>query len=98
MNDKLLVLGTMAYDAIESPFGKTGKILGGCATYIGLAASKFKTSCGLVSIIGGDFKKSHLKLLKSKFYFFHLDNYYNSLNLAICALIFILYFFKKHSI
>ena len=64
MNDKLLVLGTMAYDAIESPFGKTGKILGGCATYIGLAASKFKTSSGLVYIIGGDFKKSHLKLQK----------------------------------
>ena len=51
MNNKLLVLGTMAYDAIESPFGKTGKILGGCATYIGLAASQFKIDCGLVSVI-----------------------------------------------
>jgi len=94
MNDKLLVLGTMAYDAIESPFGKTGKILGGCATYIGLAASKFKTSCGLVSIIGGDFKKSHLKLLKSSGLdlsgvdclsgektFFWSGKYHNDLNL-----------------
>ena len=59
-------MGTMAYDAIESPFGKTGNILGGCATYIGLAASQFKTSCGLVSVIGDDFKKSHIDLLKSK--------------------------------
>ena len=54
MNNKLLVVGTMAYDSIESPFGKTGKILGGCATYIGLAASQFKTSCSLVSVVGDD--------------------------------------------
>ncbi|MDC0872842.1 PfkB family carbohydrate kinase [Flavobacteriaceae bacterium] len=66
MNDKLLVLGTMAYDAIESPFGKTGKILGGCATYIGLAASQFKIQCGLVSVIGDDFKTTHTNLLSSK--------------------------------
>ncbi|MDA8948182.1 PfkB family carbohydrate kinase [Flavobacteriaceae bacterium] len=66
MNNKLLVLGTMAYDAIETPFGKTGKILGGCATYIGLAASHFKTECGLISIIGSDFEKKHLDLLKAK--------------------------------
>lgn len=66
MNNKLLVLGTMAYDAIESPFGKTGKILGGCATYIGLAASQFKTSCGLVSVVGDDFEKEHTDLLRSK--------------------------------
>ena len=50
MNNKLLVIGTMAYDAIETPFKKTGKILGGCATYIGLAASQFETQCGLVSV------------------------------------------------
>ncbi|MDG1652543.1 MAG: PfkB family carbohydrate kinase [Flavobacteriaceae bacterium] len=66
MNNKLLVLGTIAYDAIETPFGKTGKILGGCATYIGLAASHFKTQCGLLSIIGSDFETQHLDLLKSK--------------------------------
>ena len=62
----MLVLGTMAYDSIESPFGKTGKILGGCATYIGLAASQFQTNCGLVSVIGGDFENLHTDLLKSK--------------------------------
>ena len=66
MNKKLLVVGTMAYDAIETPFGKTGKILGGCATYIGLAASQFDTQCGLVSVIGDDFEKGHIKLLKDK--------------------------------
>ena len=66
MNNKLLVLGTIAYDAIGTPFGKTGKILGGCATYIGLAASHFKTQCGLLSIIGSDFETQHLDLLKSK--------------------------------
>ena len=66
MNNKLLVLGSIAYDAIETPFGKTGKILGGCATYIGLAASHFKTQCGLLSIIGSDFETQHLDLLKSK--------------------------------
>lgn len=66
MNNKLLVLGTMAYDAIESPFGKTGKILGGCATYIGLAASQFKIDCGLVSVIGDDFETVHTDLLTQK--------------------------------
>ena len=52
MNNKLLVLGTIAYDSIESPSGSVKKILGGCATYIGLSASKFKTSCCLVSVVG----------------------------------------------
>jgi sugar/nucleoside kinase (ribokinase family) len=66
MNKKLLVVGTMAYDAIETPFGKTGKILGGCATYIGLAASQFDTQCGLVSVIGDDFEKAHIDLLTDR--------------------------------
>lgn len=56
----------MAFDAIETPFGKTGKILGGCATYIGLAASQFRVDCGLVSVVGEDFDESHISLLKSK--------------------------------
>ena len=60
-----LVLVTVAYDAIET-LGKTGKILGGCATYIGLAASHFNTECGLISIIGSDFEEEHLNLLKRK--------------------------------
>ena len=64
MNNKLLVLGTIAYDSIESPSGSVKKILGGCATYIGLSASKFKTSCCLVSIVGEDFENSYFKLLE----------------------------------
>lgn len=66
MNKKLLVIGTIAYDAIETPFGKTGKILGGCATYIGFAASLFKVKCGIVSVIGDDFEQEHLDLLKAR--------------------------------
>ncbi len=49
---KLLAVGTVAFDAIETPFGKTDKILGGAATYIGLAASVMKTDVSLVSVIG----------------------------------------------
>lgn len=48
---KLLAVGTVAFDAIETPFGKTDKILGGAATYIGLAASVMKTDVSLVSVI-----------------------------------------------
>ncbi|MDX1271532.1 PfkB family carbohydrate kinase [Bizionia paragorgiae] len=63
---KLVVVGTVAFDAIETPFGKTDKILGGAATYIGLSASNFNVDATLVSIIGGDFPQEHLDLLKSK--------------------------------
>ena len=66
MKYKLLVVGTMAYDAIETPLGKVDKILGGAATYIGLAASSFPIDCGLVSVVGEDFEKEHLALLKDK--------------------------------
>ena len=66
MKYKLLVVGTMAYDAIETPLGKVDKILGGAATYIGLAASSFSIDCGLVSVVGEDFEKEHLALLKDK--------------------------------
>ncbi len=66
MKYKLLVVGTMAYDAIETPFGKVEKILGGAATYIGLAASRFSLNCGVVSVVGEDFEKEHLALLKDK--------------------------------
>tara|TARA_Y100000389_G_scaffold204265_1_gene255964 strand:+ start:376 stop:1317 length:942 start_codon:yes stop_codon:yes gene_type:complete len=63
MKNKLLVVGTMAYDAIETPFDKVDRILGGAATYIALACSKFDVDCGLVSVIGDDFKNSDLKTL-----------------------------------
>ena len=64
--NKLLIVGTVAYDAIESPFGKTDKILGGAATYIGLSASFFKVQSAIVSVIGDDFDQKHIDLLKSK--------------------------------
>ena len=64
MKNKLLVVGTMAYDAIETPFDKVDRILGGAATYIALASSKFDIDCGLVSVIGDDFEDSDLKILQ----------------------------------
>jgi sugar/nucleoside kinase (ribokinase family) len=63
---KLVVVGTVAFDAIETPFGKTDKILGGAATFIGLSASHFNTEIGLVSVVGGDFPQEYLDMLKNR--------------------------------
>ena len=63
---KLLAVGTVAFDAIETPFGKTDKILGGSGTYVGLAASQFGVKTGVVSVVGGDFPESYLKMMNSK--------------------------------
>ena len=63
---KLVIVGTVAFDAIETPFGKTDKILGGAATYIGLAASHFNVNAAAVSVVGGDFPKEYLDLLSNK--------------------------------
>ena len=63
---KLLVVGTVAFDAIETPFGKTDKILGGAATYIGLSASHFGVDSGIVSVVGGDFPAEYLQMLNTK--------------------------------
>ena len=63
---KLLVVGTVAFDAIETPFGKTDKILGGAATYISLSASQFGIKSGIVSVVGGDFPKEYLKKLNTR--------------------------------
>lgn len=60
----LLVVGTMAFDAIETPFGKTDKIIGGAATYIGLAASYFCKNITMVSVVGGDFPTESMDMLK----------------------------------
>lgn len=59
----LVVVGTVAFDAIETPFGKTDKILGGAATFIGLAAGKLNVDAKIVSVIGGDFPGEYLDLL-----------------------------------
>ena len=66
MKNKLLVVGTMAYDAIETPFDKVDKILGGCATYIALAASQLDVEVGVISIIGDDFEEAHLEMLRKR--------------------------------
>ncbi|WP_150451653.1 PfkB family carbohydrate kinase [Arenibacter lacus] len=63
---KLLIVGTVAFDAIETPFGKTDKILGGAATFIGLAASQFNLKSAIVSVVGEDFPQEYLDLLSSK--------------------------------
>jgi len=60
---KLLIVGTVAFDAIETPFGKTDKILGGAGTYIGLSASQFDVDSAVVSIVGDDFPQEYLDLL-----------------------------------
>src|SRR5690606_26792717 len=64
--NKLLIVGTVAFDAIETPFGKTDKILGGAATYIGLSASFFNIKSAIVSVVGDDFPQEYLDLLSSR--------------------------------
>jgi sugar/nucleoside kinase (ribokinase family) len=61
---KLVIVGTVAFDAIETPFGKTDKIIGGAGTFIGLAASQFNVDSAIVSVVGGDFPQAYLDLLK----------------------------------
>lgn len=61
---KLLIVGTVAFDEIETPFGKTEKILGGAATYIGLSSSQFNIDNAIVSVVGEDFPDAYLRLLK----------------------------------
>lgn len=63
---KLLIVGTLAFDAIETPFGKTDKILGGAATFIGIAASQFNVDSGIISVVGDDFPKNYLDLLSAR--------------------------------
>ena len=89
----LLVVGTVAFDAIETPFGKTDKILGGAATYIGLAASYFTKNINLVSVVGGDFPSENISMLnrhhintnglqikKDQKTFFWAGKYHNDMN------------------
>ncbi len=63
---KLVIVGTVAFDEIESPFGKTDKILGGAATFIGLAASQFEVDSAIISIVGDDLPQTYLDLLAEK--------------------------------
>ena len=63
---KLVIVGTVAFDAIETPFGKTDKILGGSASYIGLSAAQFDVDSAIVSVVGGDFPQNYLDLFSNK--------------------------------
>jgi sugar/nucleoside kinase (ribokinase family) len=62
----IICVGSMAYDAIETPFGKTDRIVGGAAVYAAYAAANFLKPINLVSIIGNDFEEKEIKLLESK--------------------------------
>ncbi|MBR9854345.1 MAG: sugar kinase [Algicola sp.] len=90
---KLLIVGTMAFDAIETPFGKTGRILGGAGTFIGLAASQYKIDSAIVSVVGDDFPQSYMdifinrdidlsgvEVVKGGKTFFWEGKYHNDLN------------------
>ncbi len=60
----LTIVGTVAFDAIETPFGKTDKIIGGAGTYVALSASYFEKNTNLISVVGDDFPQAYLNLLK----------------------------------
>ena len=61
----LVVVGSMAFDAIETPFGKSDKIVGGAATYIAWCATNF-TPVKQISVVGGDFPAEELKALEER--------------------------------
>ena len=62
----LLVIGSVAFDAIETPFGETGKIVGGAASYISLATSMLHNNVGLVAVVGEDFDMDFVKNLNDR--------------------------------
>ncbi|MCQ2975861.1 MAG: PfkB family carbohydrate kinase [Bacteroidales bacterium] len=64
--NKLVIAGSLAFDAIETPFGKTDKIIGGASPYIALSASNFNVDSCIVSVVGGDFPKEYFDILSNK--------------------------------
>lgn len=89
----LLVVGSVAFDAIETPFGKTDKIIGGAASYISLASSYFNQKVNLVAVVGEDFPQEYIQLLekhnvntkglqikKGEKSFFWAGKYHNDMN------------------
>ena len=89
----LLVVGTVAFDSIETPFGKADKIIGGSGTYIGLAASFFYSNIKLISVVGDDFPKATfanfnkkgintdgIKVMKGEKSFFWAGRYHMDMN------------------
>ena len=90
----ILIVGTVAFDTIETPFGKTDKIVGGAATYISLSASFFTKKLNLVSVVGDDFPKhaidtlekhnvdvEGLQIKKGEKTFFWSGRYHNNMNI-----------------
>tara|TARA_B100000524_G_scaffold348252_1_gene252203 strand:- start:1349 stop:2257 length:909 start_codon:yes stop_codon:yes gene_type:complete len=63
---KIIILGTLAFDTIETPFGKVERVIGGSAPFASLAAKTKNIDCAIVSIVGNDFPKTYLQLLISK--------------------------------
>jgi sugar/nucleoside kinase (ribokinase family) len=61
----LLVIGSVAFDALETPFGKTDKIVGGAASFISLSSSYFVKPVNLVAVVGGDFPKSDIRMFEA---------------------------------
>ena len=89
----LVVIGTVAFDAIETPFGKTDKIVGGAATYASLAAAYFCDKVKIVAVVGDDFPKTEiedlnnhnvdtegLQIKKGEKSFFWSGKYHNDMN------------------
>jgi sugar/nucleoside kinase (ribokinase family) len=62
----LIVVGSMAFDQIETPFGKSDRIVGGAATYIAWSASNFTKPINQISVVGGDFPKDELQALRDR--------------------------------
>ena len=62
----LVTVGTVAFDAIQTPFASSGKIVGGAASYIGLSASQFAKEQHIISVIGDDFPQSFITELESR--------------------------------
>jgi sugar/nucleoside kinase (ribokinase family) len=63
---RLITVGSVAFDAIETPFGKTDKIVGGAGTFITLSASFFVKSQGIISVVGDDFPTDTLEFMNSR--------------------------------
>jgi sugar/nucleoside kinase (ribokinase family) len=89
----LIIIGTVAFDAIETPFGKTDKIVGGAATYASLAASYFYNKVKIVGVVGDDFHQADidtftdhgidtegLQIKKGEKSFFWSGKYHNDMN------------------
>lgn len=89
----LLTVGTMAFDSIETPFGKVDRVIGGACTYVSWAATYFSNDVNIVSIVGGDFPDAELRalvargadvsgveLVKDKKSFFWAGKYHENMN------------------